>query len=120
MAKKILIVDDEQEVLDIVSGTLKKSGYEVICTKTGEEAIEFVKTQNPNIILLDICLPEPGIDGVETLKRIREFNKEVKVIVTSGLEKGIRRFDEIKNLEIVDFLSKPFSLSKLKELIKSL
>ncbi|MCM8787620.1 MAG: response regulator [Candidatus Omnitrophica bacterium] len=117
MAKKILIVDDEQEILDIVSIALQKAGYEVLCTKTGEEAIELVKSQNPDIILLDVCLPQPGIDGVETLKRIREFNHQVKVIVTSGLEKGIQRLDEMKKLCIVDFLSKPFSLSKLKELI---
>ena len=80
--KKILVVDDEKDFLFIMEYWLKSKGYEVKTVTNGLEALELVKTFDPNIILLDVNMP--GIDGIETLKRLREFNKEVPVIIITA------------------------------------
>ena len=82
LSKKILVVDDEKDFLFIMEYWLKSKGYEVKAANDGFQAVELVKTFNPNIILLDVNMP--GIDGLETLKRIRQFNKDVPVIIITA------------------------------------
>lgn len=120
MPTKILIVDDENIVSEILMGFFCRQGYEVLYVSTGEEAIEVVKEKNPDIILLDICLPKPGMDGLETLEKIREFNKEVKVVVISGLEEDLQQRDKFKTLGVKYFLSKPWDPVVLTEVIKKI
>jgi len=79
---KILLIDDEIDFVEPVQMWLKAKNYDVISATSGEKGIELVKGENPNIILLDLRMPV--MDGVETLKRIREFNKDVPVIVISA------------------------------------
>jgi CheY-like chemotaxis protein len=79
---KVLVVDDEKDFLFIMEYWLKTKGYEVKAATDGFKALELVKSFNPNIILLDVNMP--GIDGLETLKRIREFNKDVPVIIITA------------------------------------
>ena len=81
-AKKIMVVDDEQDFLFTMEYWLKSKGYEVRTATDGFKALDLAKAFNPHLILLDINMP--GIDGVETLKRIREFNKEVPVIIITA------------------------------------
>jgi len=118
--KRILIVDDEIVLTEIIATSLKLEGYDVICVPTGEEAIEMVKSENFDIILLDIRLPKPGLDGIETLSIIREFNKDIKVIVISGLDKTDDRVNQIEKLNIYKFLPKPLNLSFLKEILREI
>ena len=80
--KKVLVIDDEVDFLFTMEYWLKSKGYEVKTATNGFEGIELTKSFDPNIIILDINMP--GIDGVETLKRIREFNKEVPVIIITA------------------------------------
>jgi len=82
LAKKVMVVDDERDFLFTMEYWLKSKGYEVKTATDGFKALELTKSFNPNIILLDINMP--GIDGVETLKRIREFNKEVPVVIITA------------------------------------
>ncbi|MGD9014617.1 MAG: response regulator [Candidatus Omnitrophota bacterium] len=81
-ANKVLVVDDEKDFSFIMEYWLKSKGYEVRVANDGYKGIELVKSFDPNIVLLDVNMP--GIDGLETLKRIREFNKDVPVIIITA------------------------------------
>ena len=81
-AKRIMVVDDEKDFLFTMEYWLKSKGYEVKTAEDGFKALDLIKTFNPHLILLDIKMP--GLDGVATLKRIREFNKEVPVIIITA------------------------------------
>jgi CheY-like chemotaxis protein len=81
-AKRVMVVDDEKDFLFTMEYWLKSRGYEVKSATDGFKALELVRTFDPGIILLDLNMP--GIDGVETLKRLRQFNKEVPVIIITA------------------------------------
>jgi len=81
-AKKVMVIDDEKDFLFTMEYWLKSKGYQVESANDGFKAIELVKSFKPDIILLDINMP--GIDGVETLKRIRLINKDVPVIIITA------------------------------------
>ncbi len=66
----ILVIDDEQDILSVVSLRLKRHGHEVICVRSGEEGLRFLREDKPDLILLDIRMP--GLDGYEVCKRIRK------------------------------------------------
>lgn len=117
---KVLIVDDEKEVSEAMGVALRIFGYEVFTAFNGETAVEITKKEKPDIILLDIYFPKPGMDGIETLKMIREFNKEVKVILTTGMGTEAKQLDNAQNLGISKFLSKPLSIAQLKETIEEI
>ena len=83
--KKILLVEDDPFLIDIYSTKLKDAGFEVLVSDEGEEAIGKIKEESPDLVLLDIVLPE--IDGWEILRRIKsdEKFKNLKVIILSNL-----------------------------------
>lgn len=109
---KILIVDDEEVVCDFLSRFLGKEGYEEIETaETGEEALEKIKKSPPKLVLLDIRLP--GMDGVETLEKIKEFNKDIGVIMITGFP-DIQIAKEAMAKGAYDYIVKPFDLAYLK------
>ncbi len=85
MKKKILLVEDDPFLIDIYSTKLKEAGFEVLVSDKGEEVVSKVEEENPDLILLDIVLPE--IDGWEILRRIKSEKKfkELKVIILSNL-----------------------------------
>lgn len=114
MKKKILVVDDELAVCNMLKKFLTKKGYEATVALSGEEAIEKVRQENPHIVLLDIKMP--GIDGVETLKRIREIDKKVGIVMIT-----VVKDDEVgrKCMELgaYDFITKPLSLDYLEKVL---
>jgi two-component system nitrogen regulation response regulator NtrX len=112
----ILIVDDEEGILDTLSGILEDEGYEVITASSGEDALERFKAFSPEIVLLDVWLP--GMDGIEVLKRIKEGNNFTSVIMISGHSNIDTAVNAIK-LGAYDFLEKPLSLEKVLILIKN-
>lgn len=114
MKKKILVVDDETAICNMLEKFLTKKGYRVSSVLNGEEAIKKVKKEKPHMILLDIKMP--GIDGVETLKRIREFDKKVHVaMITVIREDAIGR--ECMKLGAYDYITKPFNLDYLEKVL---
>ena len=80
--RKILVIDDERPILEMLELTLSSEGYDVLTAENGEKALEIFKEQCPKLVLTDIKMP--GIDGIEVLKRIKALNKEVEVIVITG------------------------------------
>ncbi|MCK9615286.1 MAG: response regulator [Candidatus Omnitrophica bacterium] len=117
---KILIADDEKEISEMIGTSLRRSGYEVFSALDGKTAIETAKCENPDVILLDLRFPKPGLDGIEILTAIREFNKEVKVILTSGLGAEAKEIEQAQGLGISKFLPKPLDIAQLKETLREM
>jgi CheY-like chemotaxis protein len=101
--KKILLVDDEPDLLKIISFTIDSWGYEVITATNGREAIDVVKAQKPDIIILDYLMPE--MDGISALKEIRKIDAGVPVIILTAHTDGVALKD-IKNLKVSAFIPK--------------
>ncbi len=113
---KILIVDDEKSILNSLYNVLTDEGYDVITCESGEEAINYVKNDKFEVIFLDIWLK--GMDGVETLKILRENNFEGEVIIISGHGTIELAVNTIK-LGAFSFLEKPLSIEKVLVTLKN-
>jgi len=108
---RILIVDDEPDISDFLSAFFQLKGYEPQVANSGHEALDKIPVFNPHVILLDVRMPK--MDGIETLKRIREFDQHVGVImVTAVHEVNIGR--EALKLGAADFVTKPIDLEYLE------
>ena len=119
--KKILIVDDQMEVRRLVEMTLSVEDYQVLQAESGEKAIEIVKTEKPDLIIMDIMMPG-GIDGLETT-RILKNDPETKDTTIIMLTAKGQKADREKGLEAgaSDYFSKPFSpldlIKKVEEIL---
>lgn len=105
MPKKILIADDEEDFLEILTYNLKKEGFEVIAVYNGKEALEAL-SESPDLIILDVMMPE--LDGYEVCKAIRSKGITTPIIFLTAKDS---EFDEVLGLEIGgdDYITKPFS-----------
>jgi two-component system response regulator VicR len=103
MAKKILIVDDEQNIVDILKFNLRKEGYETIEAYDGEEAVRLCDQYEPDLILLDVMLPK--MDGFSVCRKIREKSNVPIIMLTAREEE----FDQVLGLELGadDYITKP-------------
>ena len=110
MAETILIVDDEPGIIQSLQGILTDEGFEVVAADGGLKALEIIKETIPDIVLLDIWMPD--IDGIETLKRIRELYAGLQVIMISG-HGTIETAVKATKLGAYDFIEKPLSLEKV-------
>ena len=108
--KKILIVDDEKPISDIIKFNMVKEGYEVVTAFNGREAIELFEAEQPDIIILDLMLPE--IDGLEVAKSIRKTSS-VPIIMLSAKDSELE-------LGADDYVTKPFSNRELQARVKAL
>jgi DNA-binding response OmpR family regulator len=108
---KILVVDDEVKACELLKRFLEKKGYEVIMSNSGEDALEKVKNLKPDIMLLDIKMP--GMDGIEVLKLVREFDKYVGIImVTAVKEEDVGR--EALKSGADEYITKPIDFNYLE------
>ena len=115
MDRKILIVDDEKNIVDILKFNLEKSGFETVEAYDGAEGVDKAYSENPDLILLDIMLPK--MDGFEACKKIRE-KLSVPIIMLTAREEEV---DKILGLELGadDYITKPFSVRELMARIKA-
>ena len=115
MAKKILVVDDEKHISDIVKFNLDKEGYDVVTAYDGEEALKKVEAESPDLILLDLMLPK--IDGLEVARKIRKEN-DTPIIMLTAKDSEI---DKVLGLELGadDYVTKPFSNRELVARVKA-
>ena len=111
----VLIIDDEHSIVDTLSSILEDEGYDVNTASSGEKGLEMFSRHNPDVILLDVWMPD--MDGIETLKQIRARDKEVSIIMISGHSNIDTAVHAIK-LGAYDFLEKPLSLDKVLILIR--
>ena len=117
MAEKVLVVDDERQIRDLLGEFLEREGYEVFLASAGEEAIELAERKIPHAILLDVKMP--GIDGIEVCKRLKAEPKTqfIPVIMITG-------YVDNKMVAIEsgadDFVNKPIDLVELAVRVKSI
>ncbi|NLY43333.1 MAG: response regulator transcription factor [Clostridiaceae bacterium] len=115
MSIKVLVVDDEKPIVDILKFNLKKEGYTVIEAFDGEEAIKKALDENPDIILLDVMLPK--MDGFAVCKKLREKISTPILMLTAREEE----VDKVLGLELGadDYITKPFSVRELMARVKA-
>lgn len=113
--KKILVVDDEKPISDIIKFNLKKEGYDVYTAYDGEEALQKVEEVNPDLILLDLMLPK--IDGLEVAREVRKTHNMPIIMVTAK----DAEIDKVLGLEMGadDYVTKPFSNRELVARVKA-
>lgn len=115
MARTILVVDDEANILRSVEGILSDEGFEVVSAESGKEALEKIDQLIPDLVLLDIWMP--GMDGIETLVKIKETYPYLQVVIMSG-HGTIETAVKATKLGAYDFIEKPLSMEKLLHSVK--
>lgn len=118
MAKKILIVDDERDIIDLLKFNLEKEGYETLIALDGEQALDLALNEKIDLVLLDIMLP--GKDGREVLRELRQ-NSATRFLPIIFLTAKDSEMDEVIGLELGadDYIVKPISILKLLTRIKT-
>ncbi len=118
MKEKILIVEDDKDIVKMLEYNLKKEGFKVFAACDGEDALDLAVRQSPDLILLDLMLP--GIDGLEVCKALKKETKTSRIPVIMLTAKG-QESDKVVGLELGadDYITKPFSLRELIARIKA-
>jgi DNA-binding response OmpR family regulator len=117
MAHKILIVDDEPHIIRSLGFVLEKADYDVTAARNGTEALRLVKEERPDLVFLDIMMPEP--DGYEVCRRIKSAEQTADVYVIMLTAKG-QEADRRRSLEVGadEYMTKPFSPSRAVERVR--
>ena len=113
----ILVVDDVQEQREVASVLLSKLGYSVNAVSSGEEAVEYMKTNSAHLLILDMIM-YPGIDGLDTYKKILELNPGTKAIIASGFSET-HRVKAAQKLGAGQYVTKPYTLDKIGLAVKT-
>jgi len=113
---KVLVVDDELEVRQVLREFLSRRGYDVTTASGGAEAVAIVETVKPDLILLDVAMPD--MDGVETLKRIVAIEPTLAVIMVTA-NSDIGTTSKLLALGAVDYVPKPFDLDYLDQAVST-
>ncbi|MGZ5192712.1 MAG: response regulator transcription factor [Kaistella sp.] len=119
--KKILLIDDEQDILEILSYNLEKEGYEVFTAKDGNEGIEKAKQIIPDLILLDVMMPEKdGIETCQDLRKIKELQKTLIVFLSARSEEfsQLAGFQAGANDYVVKIIKPKILISKVNALLQ--
>jgi two-component system alkaline phosphatase synthesis response regulator PhoP len=120
-AEHILVVDDEEDILELVSYNLTKAGYRVTSVTSGEEAIKSARSKQPDLVLLDLMLP--GVDGLEVCNTLRRDSRTANIPVVMLTARG-EEADIVSGLELGadDYITKPFSprvmLARIKAVLR--
>lgn len=116
MGKKVLIVEDEQNIVDILSFNLSRDGYDTLEAYDGPTGLQLALEQNPDLVLLDLMLP--GMDGFDVCKKIRESGSAIPIIMLTAREEET---DKVLGLELGadDYITKPFSMRELLARVKA-
>jgi CheY-like chemotaxis protein len=111
---KILIVDDEPEVRQVLQEFLSGRGYDVLVAESGSAALDVLGVDQPDLVLLDVTMP--GMDGVETLRRIVALQPPVPVIMVTA-NADIATTSKLLAMGAVDYIPKPFDLDYLDQAV---
>ena len=110
----LVVVDDEQGILDVVSRFAKRAGYEVVTCAGGREAITQIQTNHADLAMVDLRMPDVG--GLEVLRAIRDTNPQCQAVLMTGFASVDTAVEAIK-LGAMDYLSKPLDFGRLEQLL---
>jgi two-component system response regulator VicR len=115
---KIMVVDDEPDLVEVVKLILESDGYQVVTAGGGEEALDRIEKEKPDLVLLDIIMPR--MDGWEVFSRIKSNPKthEVPVIMLTAKDQRIDKLIGLHVVRVDDYITKPFGRAELLERIK--
>ena len=114
---KILVVDDEPKICAALNAFLKTRGYAVVSASSSDEAVTAILRERPDVVLLDIRMPETG--GMEVFQHIRALDPKVRVIITTG-DGDEERAKQFLAMGAFDFVAKPFDLMYLDRTVVAL
>jgi CheY-like chemotaxis protein len=111
--KKILVVDDEPDILRVTSIRLKKLGYNVLTAVDGKEALDTMRSENPDLVLLDLVMP--FMNGAEVCEQIKNDKtlKHIPIILFTASGNGVLTAEQIKKVGADDYIVKPFEPEEL-------
>lgn len=109
-AKKIVIVEDEPSLIFTLQDTLENEGYDVFVAEEGEPAVEIVKRENPDLMLLDLMLP--GMSGYDVCRKVRDMNYTFPIIILTARDQEIDKVTGL-NIGADDYMTKPFGVKEL-------
>ena len=112
----VLIVDDEREILASLEDVLLDEGYRVERAESGEIALQLVRTEVPDVVLVDVWMP--GIDGIKTLQTVKESNADIEVVLMSG-HGNIETAVAATKLGAFNFIEKPLSIDAVLRIVAS-
>ncbi|WP_436860103.1 response regulator [Mammaliicoccus lentus] len=117
MSQKVLVVDDEQSIVTLLKYNLEQAGYQVIVAYDGVQALEKVNEEKPDLVVLDVMLPE--MDGIEVCKTIRSDKNQVPILMLTAKDD---EFDRVLGLELGadDYMTKPFSPREVVARVKAI
>ena len=117
MGKKILVVDDEPDILKVIVFRLKRLGYEMICGTNGAEALSLMRDKDPDLLVIDFRMPD--IDGLEVSRRLRSeerFKKTPIILISASSTADIS--DAIRNAQVNEYIKKPFDPEHLLDIVR--
>jgi len=113
--RKILVVDDEQDICDFVKNFFQERGYDVFTALGGEEALAIVKADRPELVLLDIKMK--GMDGIATLRHLKGIDRDLRIIMVTALADQ-DKMDEACRLGACEYITKPLVLDHLERTVE--
>ena len=113
-AARILVVDDELAMVELLVSLLEEEGYEVSSAVTSDEGLKLFTLSRPDLVLLDIALP--GMSGIEMFRRIRSIDPTARVVMVSGVADPVRAREALE-LGALAYVDKPFDFAYLKRVI---
>jgi two-component system response regulator VicR len=109
--KKVLVVDDEPDTLELVKLVLESAGFEAILVKSGMEAMAKIDAENLDLVLLDIMMPD--MDGWDVFRKIKEKNKNIPIAILTAKAQNIDKLLGLHVLKADDYITKPFGKNEL-------
>ena len=114
---KILVIDDEQSIRDLLDRLLRRKGYDVIVAESGQKGLECFRRERPDVIVLDLKMPE--MDGLTVLRQIRSLKRSQPVIVLTG-SRTAEMEQQVRALGVTEIVGKEVSLGRLEDSLKRL
>ncbi len=116
--KKVLIVDDEPDTLELVKLVLESGGFKTELAKSGGEALNMINDSRPDLVLLDIMMPD--MDGWDVFRKIKEKDSKIPVAILTAKAQNIDRLLGLHVLKADDYITKPFGKNELIDKVKKL
>jgi len=114
---KILVIDDEQGIRNLLDTLLRRKGYDVVLAESGRKGLEVFRRERPDVVVLDLKMP--GMDGLTVLQQVRSLNPSQPVIILTGVGTAEEE-QQVRALGVTEYVEKEFSLHRLGDSLKRL